>query len=392
MRKSVGLSASVLLPASVLLVTLAVTGARAQEAPVPVSETELTAGGGWGQKEGKTVELSNVKFRDFFQPNVRLVKIPADKLRLDSDRYKDLADSLARWQTKEGPLDRKGRSNVRVTGIARDDSQAGRVIDVISVTRLPDDIDLYKKRLDALDAADADGRIKLAGEAQRRAEVYSEDDLREWARSLYDAALDMKRAALPKGEVNAAIELAKSYRDLALVPGKAIALLGDLVLDGSIDQGERDKAAKFLQNELQAVLHRDKWISREEFKAALGYVPRRDGAGTLTWVRRERVEFEQCVAVQRDANKNDPNLRKLLGSEYETAATNGLPTQGMYKQELVRTKGYGFPDQVDRFTEKSPGNNDLVWDQWLMADGSRFYFMNGILFTWKKKDVPWPKN
>jgi hypothetical protein len=370
-------------------VPLVATEARAQEA---VTEQELTSPGSWGAKEGRTVELSNVKFRDFFQPNVRLVKIPADKLRLDSDRFKDLADSLARWQTKEGPLDRKGRSNVKITGIARDDASSGRVIEVTAVTRLPDDIDLYKKRLDALDGADADGRIKLAGDAQKRAELYSEDDLREWARALYDAALDMKRAALPKGDVNAAIDLAKGYRDLALLPNKAISLLGDLVLDSSIDQGERDKAAKFLQNELQAVLHRDKWISREDFKAALGYVPRRDGAGALTWVRRERIEFEQCVAVQRDANKNDPNLRKLLGSEYETAATNGLPTVGMYKQELVRTKGYGFPDQVDRFTEKSPGNGDLVWDQWIMADGSRFYFMNGILFTSKKKDVAWPKN
>lgn len=377
-----------------LLATLAVLAApaRAQDAPIPVTDTELTSPGSWGSKEGKTVELSNVKFRDFFQPNVRLVKIPTEKLRLDADKYRDLADNLARWQTSTGPLDKKGRSNVRVLGVAHDDPSAGRVIDVTDVQRIGDDVELYKKRLDAIAATDADGRMKLADEARIRAETYDEADLRDWSRSCFDAALDVKKAALAKGDVTAAIDLARRYRDLAANPNKAIALLGDIVLDLSIEQPDRDRAAKVLQGELGAVLHRDKWISKEEFKLALGYVARREPTGAITWVRRERIEFEQAVARQREANKNDPNLRKLLGSEYETAATNGQPTIGMYKQELVRTKGYGFPDLVDRFTEKSPGNGDLTWDQWVMSDGSRFYFMNGILFDWRKKDVAWPKN
>ncbi len=372
------------------LALLAGARAHAQDVvPIPITEAELTASS-WGAKEGKLVELSNVKFRDYFDPHVRLVKLPNDKLRLDSATHSALANNLSGFKTATGALDRKGRSNVRVVGVARDDATHGHIIDVTDVTRLPDDLELFKKRAEGLPAGDADARLGLAAEAKKRAETFAQDDVRELSRQLYEAGLDIKKGALAKGDMAAAIDLAMKYRDLAGTPSKAIALLGELVLDASIESGERDKARTILEKDLAAVLHRDKWISKEEFKAALGYLQRRDGAGQISWVRRERVEFEQAVARQREANKNDPNLRKLLGSEYETSAADGRPTIGMLKQELVRTKGYGFPDLVDRFSEKSPGRSDLTWDQWVMPDGSRFYFMDGVLFEWKKKDVAWP--
>lgn len=392
MRLSVSKRGTAPLLASVALAVIALgaSSARADD-PLPITEAELTAAS-WGAKEGKVVELSNVKFKDYFDPNVRLVKLPSDKLRLDANTHSALANNLSGFKTATGPLDRKGRSNVRIVGVARDDSQHGHIIEVTDVTRLPDDIEVFKKRAEGLPGNDADARMKLADEAKKRAETFGQDDLRDWSKTIYDGALDIRKGALTKGDVAAAIDVALKYRDLAGLPNKAIALLGEIVLDASIDQAERAKASAVLENDLKAILHRDKWISKEEFKAALGYIQRKDGAGQNQWVRRERVEFEQAVAKQREVNKNDPNLRKMLGSEYETAAGDGRPTIGMLKQELVRTKGYGFPDLVDRFTEKSQGNNDLTWDQWVMSDGSRFYFMNGILFEWKKKDVAWPKN
>jgi hypothetical protein len=382
-------SQALLLAATAILVFA--TAARAEDAPVPITDTDLTTAGSWGPLLNKTVELTNCKFRDYFDPYVRLAKLPTDRLRLDASAHAALVNDLSGFRTATGPLDRKSRSNVRVVGIARDDS-VGRVIEVTDVTLTADDVDVYRKRLEALGAGDSDGRMKLADEARKRSEQYSEDDLRDWSRAAYESALDAKRAALAKGDVDGAIDLALKYRDLAQVPSKGISLLSDIVLDAAADPAAKEKGMRVLEKDLQAVLHRDHWISREDFKAALGYLLRHDAAGNVVWVRRERVEFEQEVKAQRDANKNDPNLRKLLGSEYETAAGSGQPTIGMYKQELVRTKGYGFPDLVDRFTEKSPGNGDLVWDQWIMGDGSRFYFMNGILFSWKKKDVPFPKN
>jgi hypothetical protein len=371
----------------VLLLVLALAAKAAAQDPVTVTEAELLASS-WGAKEGKVVELVNVKFKDYFDPHVRLVKLPNDKLRLDAAAHAALANNLSAFKTATGTLDKRGRSNVRIVGVARDDSTHGHIIDVTDVTRLPDDIEVFKKKADALPAGDADARIKLAEEAKKRAETFAEDDVRELARGLFEGALDIKKAALAKGDWAVAIDLAGKYKDLASAPTKAIALLGDIVLDASIEQAERDNARKVLEEKFQAVLHRDKWISKDDFKAALGYISYRDGAGNLQWKRRERVEFEQAVARQREANKNDPNLRKLLGSEYETAAAEGRPTIGMLKQELVRSKGYGFPELVDRFSEKP----DFTWDQWVMPDGSRFYFMNNVLFEWKKKDVAWPKN
>lgn len=368
--------------------------ARADD-PVPVTETELTASGGWGAKEGKLVELLNVKFRDSFGSNVRLVKLPSDKLVLDTDARQALATNLASWKTSTGALDKKGRSNVRVVGVARTDSQAGRVIDVHDVTKLPDDVEAFKRRFDVLATGDADGRTKLADEARRRADFYSLDDLRDWSRSAYDSALDVRRAALAKGDSKGAIELAQKYRELAGATNKAITLLGDLVVDPATAEADRDRGIRILESELGAVLHRGRWVSRDDFKAALGFLPRRDAAGNVSWVRRERVEFEAVVAAQRQLNRTDPNPRKLLGSQYEEAAKQGEPVVGMYKQEVVRTKGLGFPSYVDRFSEKNAGG-EISWDQWIMPDGARFYFMaqgtNWVMIASRKKDEPLPQN
>lgn len=367
------------------------TAALAQD-PIPVSEADLLRNEGWGDREGKTVVLANVKFKDFFRPNVRLVKVPSEKLVLDPDANADLADNLAGWRTSTGALDRKGKSNVRVVGVARDDPSAGRIIVVSDVTRLPGDVEQYTKRAAALGPNDSEGRIRLGDEAKRRADYYGEEELLDWARQTYEQALDIRRQATPKTEPKALIDLALRYRDLAQAPNKAIALLGDLLQEPTLPDAERERAQKLLEGDFQAVQHRGKWVSKEDFKLALGFVARRDGAGRVTWVRRERIEFEQVVTKQRQVNKQDPNPRKLLGSQYEEAANKGEPIVGMYKQEVVRTKGVGFPQYVDRFSDpKSLG--ELSWDQWVMPDGSRCYFMaqgsNWVLIDFKKKDEPW---
>ncbi|HZU97670.1 MAG TPA: hypothetical protein VFF73_13300 [Planctomycetota bacterium] len=380
-----------LLAPFVVLVLAAPAGAQD---PVPVSLDDLAANGSWGANRDKPVSLSNVKFRDYFEPNVRLVVGPRDKLRVDSSARRKLADALATWKTPAGEqLDRKGRSNVKVIGVAREDNQVGRYIDVTDVSKLPDDLDAFTARRDALAATDADGRLKLADEAVKRADLYStlnQDDLREFARQLFDGALDLKKATLQKGDAAAAIDVALKYRDLAGAPNKAIGLLGDIVESG-VEQDARDKLVKVLEQDLGAVRHRDHWISKEDFKSQLGYMKRVNAAtGAVQWVRKERVEFEAVVANRREVNKTDPIVRQLLGSQYETAANEGQPTLGMYKQELVRTKGYGFPQLVDRFVDKSAGNPDRVWEQWVMSDGNRFYFMDGVMFDWKKKADPYP--
>lgn len=381
------------------LVLVAAPAAWAQEAAVPITEKDLLAPGEWGPREGKHVELSNVKFKDFFRPNVRLVKIPSDKLVLDGEQRRALADALAGWKTSTGVLDKKGRSNVKVVGIARNDSSAGRIIDVEDVVKLPDDVEQFRSRLEKIAGTDVDGRMRLAEEAVRRADFYGVDDLRDWAKQTYEGALDARRATLPKGDGKAAIELALKYRDLAGSAQKAIDLLGDVLADSATAEADHERALKLLENDLGAVLHRGKWVSREDFKTALGFVPRKDANGNVTWVRRERLEFEQVVAKQRELNRNDPNPRKLLGSQYEEAAKQGEVVVGMYKQEVVRTKGYGFPAFVDRFTEKGP-SGEIAWDQWVMADGTRIYFMaqsltanaNWVAIAVKKKDEPLPKN
>jgi hypothetical protein len=400
MQKSHGLRA--LVPVALALLLSVPVTATAEDAPIPVTEQELLAPGGWGPKDGKLVELAGSKFHDYYGGSVRLTP-PAgangpaalnNRLLLNTDKHPELvplADLLSGFRTAAGPLDRKGRSNVKIQGYARSDDANGRFIEVTSVTKTPDDLEAFKARLETLDKADVDGRMKLAEEAKKRADDYGIDNLRDWVRQTYDGALDLKRASLAKGDVKTAVDVALKYKNLAGSTNKAIQLLGEVVADPTTSDADRASAVKLLEGELGAVLHREHWVSRDDFKSALGFVSRTDAAGRVHWLRRERIEFDALVDLQRKAINNDPNLRKLLGSQYEEAANKGEPVKGMYKQEIVRTKGFGFPAFVDRFAEKA-GTSDLVWDQWIMPDGSRFYFMNGTMFEFKKKDEALPKN
>lgn len=339
--------------AFVVLAVLAVAAPARAGDEVVVTERDLVEPAPWGEREGRAVVLLDARFRDFFGGELEVAGVPRARLPIDPGRS-ELAADLARFRTRTGPL-RKGRSNVRVQGVARD-GERGRELVVTDVTLRPGDVVLFSERANLLAPGDASGRSALAAEARRRAERFAEDDLREWARALDLSALDIERSRLGRQDVEGAIALARRYRDVAGVVSAAITLLGSVADDPAVGTADRERVAGVLEDELAARRHRGRWVSEADRRAALGFVARTGPGGHTEWVRAERIELEAAAGRAR-------------------TAARAPVSAGLSKEEVARTRGYGFPVFVDRLQDRGH-----VIDQWILADGRRLYFEDGFLF------------
>lgn len=338
-----------------------------------VATADLLAREAWGARAGTRVTLARVKLERFDLARVRVAGLPAEKLPLDRDRHPELARELALWRAEGRPLDRTGRQNVRIEGVARDDRRFGRVLDVERVRPLPSDLDELSSRL----PEDAAERLALAKEALRRhAEEARQEDLEAWGRRV---ALDALRA-LPAPTTDAALERARQLRDIAGVPSAAVTLLGARLEKAPAE--DRARILDALEKEHDATTYRGRWVTRDELKTATGFV-RRNGR----WIRRERAELEAVAAEVRA--RRDLAPRKFMGPEYEAAAREGRFLAGMFKPEATRVRGMGFPVAVDRFEERT-NSADVTWEQWVMANGTRLYFARWgrdaepVLVAWKR--------
>src|SRR5579883_2546860 len=251
------------------------------------------------------------KFQGYANGEISLAgvstRLVIDRSTREGDR---LGADLAGYRIGKAKLDRKGRSNVRVTGIARDDP--ARLV-VSRVEKLEDDIERFR-RLSAQPGADL---AALARQATTLARAEDDAELAEWARGRSEELLDRTKAASPE----AACSLARDYRDIARVTSKAIATL--------VPYAE-DARAQALLDELGAVRHRDRWITREELKAELGFV-RSNGK----WVTALHAELEAEVEKQRAlARDRVASLRQFTLRIYETAGSEKRLVEGMFKAEV----------------------------------------------------------
>lgn len=316
-------------------------------------------GTSWGARRGETLVL-DARFQGYCAGDVRVAKVPHGKLVLDEDSA--LAADLARFRIGAEPVDKKGRTNVRVTGTAVDIEGVGRALRVASVVKLPDDVTRFAERAKE---AGAD-LLALAREARETAREIGEPGLAEWSRATFEAALDARRPRVTTAAD--ALVLARDYRELAQVTSKAITVLGEHAAD---------PAARAALSELGAVHHRDRWISSDELRLLLGQV-RVNGR----WVTALRAELEEEVAKQRVAAKERVFSLRTLPGAYEKLAAGRKLAAGMLKQEASVAKG--LPRHVERVADSS----GVAWDQWVFEDGSRAYFMKregeeALLVSWR---------
>jgi hypothetical protein len=262
-----------------------------------------------------------VKWKGVFGTDVEVSGLPRGRLTIDEG---PLQAELAGY--RRGALDRAGRSNVRITGEARDGAQ-GRTVHVTAVDKLEDDGPLHARLV-----------------AQARTS---------------DEAIHHARAARSLG-----------------VGDATIAPLASRILLGLTE--DRARIEKVLADELQAVERpAGHWGSRAALRASFGFVARATATGT-EWVRRERVELDQAIA--RHEREGSPELRTLMNRQYETAAREKRITTGMHRAEVVSCAGW--PRAVER-TERA----GLTWDAWTLADGRRVHFRAGFVLGVLAPDV-----
>jgi hypothetical protein len=345
-----------------LVLALAAT-ASAQEAVTP---RDLDAPS-WGDRLGKTLVLED-KFLDYDGGELHLAHVPRGKLAVDlaTERGEKLGSLLAGFHATNdalGMLDKHGRSNVRVTGVARDDARLGRALLVLDVVKLPDDLQRIRAR-----AAEPGADLRaLAREAAALAGT-GEPGLAELSRSIFERALDAARPGVR--DAAAACALARDYRDLAHVTSKAIAVLAP---------HEGDPGALALLGELDAVRFHGTWIGRDELRSRLGLVSV-DGV----WMTALHKELLGEIAKEtRAAKDRTTSLRALTPALLQQAASRNQLALGMFKTEVAATKG--FPTAVERTTDAS----GVSWDQWILADGTHAYFKRtpgdeAMLFSWRR--------
>lgn len=381
-----------------LAVSVAVVAVARADDPARVTEADLNQKASWGDKADKPVVLENVKFRGYSNPVIDIQNVRSGKL-VGPDAK--LSNVLPAWKTPAGQdLDRKGRSNVRVLGIARDADgttglpQGERYLEVTDVQKLPDDVVHYAEL--AKKCTTPQQLLDLAKDAGARAETYADTDLRAWTAKTYETALKQQQDALPKGGdgyVKESIRIARGYKALALNPNLGIDLLNVVFSDRDTTAADKAAVQEVLMKELDASQFQGKWVPREVFKKSIGFIAvGKNQQGETVWERRERVEFRREIDKELPILVNDPNPRKGSAFLYEQAAQKGELPAGMYKTEVVRTKGYGYPEFVDRIETKS-GATTISWDQWILnsndGNGVRLYFVNGVLFDTKQKADPW---
>jgi hypothetical protein len=339
-----------------LVIVLALASAASAQEVVTSRDLE---GATWGERLGKALALEG-KFQGYATGEVTLAGVGAGKLVVDraTPDGERLDADLAGFRIGKTKLDRKGRSNVRITGVARDDPK--RLV-VSRVEKLEDDIERLR-RLATRPGADL---AALAREATALAREQDDPELSEWARARFEESLDGTRAP----DAEAACQRARDYRDLAHVTSKAIA---------SLVPYADDRRARALLDELGAVRHRDRWISVDELKAELGFV-RSNGK----WVTALHAELEAEVEKQRAlARDRVGSLRQFTPRIYEKAGSEKRLLEGMFKAEVASVRG--FPRSVERLTDSS----GVTWDQWVFADGSRAYFTRApgdesLLVSWR---------
>jgi hypothetical protein len=255
------------------------------------------------------------------------------------------------------------------------------------VLSVESDLEYARRRIASFPARDAPGaaaaRVEQARYIQARVARYyaSEDADQEEKRQLLDLQKQLEDevraielASLPPlpGGAETHIETARRYR--------ALDVLATVWAHPEVPAELRARAERALTQELHAQRYMGRWYSYEEFKDLLGFTRVGD-----RWVTDHRAEFLLAV---------DDKRARLLKNESQVILPPAIlerskdVVEGMTKDMalgLLQT----YPARVDRVRE-TQGQRTYVFEQWVMEEGLRIYFCNGIVFKKVEPAAPTP--
>lgn len=354
------------------LVTLAgPAGAQQPERPEGyevVSDTQFAALGP-GAPEGQKYNLMYVKHNKQFNELLKLHGSPLGERIVVRDPQ--LRQALLADQDSAGKaIPRRG--NLQVLGAGQRVGQS-YVLVATRVLAIESDLEHARRRAAALGARDAKGRTDLVRYMQSRLQRYyqdagaDQDERRELVRLMRQLEEDVRTIELEQlpalpGGADEHIEVGRRF--------KALNVLAQVCDHPEVPAEARARAEQVLTGELGAQRYLGRWYSHEDFKDLVNFVKRGDA-----WIPRDRADFlAACEAERRRLLKHEP--LSVLPEALLRQAKDVV--KGMSK-DMALSVLQAYPTAVDRVREQL-GSSNLVFEQWVMADGTRVYFVNGLVF------------
>lgn len=366
------------------LVTLAASAAWAQGQPdrpashTVVSDSQFAALTPATAQGGVRYNIIYAKFHKQFNEQLKVHKGEALEGRL-------LVRDAGLLRRLNGNEDSNGApipdyANIQILGVGQPVGPRNAQVYALIVERvvlIESDLEYARRRIASFQPRDAASRAEQARYIQARvARYYDVPPLQEEKRALLDLqrqleeevrAIELESLPALPGGAEAHIEAGRRHR--------ALEVLAQAWSHPEVSAELRARAERALQ-ELHAQRWLGRWHSYEQFKDLVGFARVGD-----QWVTDSRAEFLEAVEEKR---------AKLLRNEGGVVLSPQILerskdiVEGMTKDmalALLQT----YPARVDRLRE-TQGARTWVFEQWVMEDGMRIYFHNGLVF--KKVGAP----
>lgn len=312
------------------------------------------------------------RWQECWRDSITLFREEAAKKTLVVTFPSDLQTNLARDQDSAGQKLTANVSNVRLRGtVERLGDKV--VLRVDKVELLEDDLARFRARLAALgDKATPEQLSQLANEVRPLAERYGDERLVAFAGEVSQKEIAARLAGRNPNDFEGALRIGAQLQ--ATDRRGAITIYGDV--EARAPEALRKEARQRLA-QLRAYRAASGWVPYEEFKASEGFVLRGDGAQER-WITRERAEFEATIAAEMAKRDGDPPTVIILRSNPAAAGKRAeariVETGQTLEEARLATAGID-QTMVDHSIYTDSTGQQILWTQWVLADGRRLYFL-----------------
>jgi len=331
---------------------------------------------------GKRARLEGLRYRGWRKPLLRTYRHGLDgKLYVKETALIDLLDQE---QDSQGAALAPYHSSVIVEGYLRwGGDELGMLLEVDSVVLQADDLTRLRETLSDLAPGDRAERLQLRVKTRARLATAHAGPDREALRK-FEAELTAQLEAANLERLGALPANADAWLE-AGVAEEDVSVLAQAWAHPDVPAPTKEELARALTGKLKARLYEGTWHTATELKLLLGFRRHVDRKGKLQWMSGLRAEFNEAIRelIALLALSDSSPFGSSLSQVLEKAVKSGDVLRGMSKDHLVRIQHDGRPYLplsvariVDPPREDAP---EVVWEQWVMPDGLRVYFYNGLV-------------
>jgi len=258
----------------------------------------------------------------------------------------------------------------RLTG--RIGERGGRPVFIVEdFATLETELERLRKAVANLSPDNGMARIKLAEGALKTAAEARDAELESEAAKLLSEGVTIEESNADKKNPDDLVRVAMLYAEKMSEMSHTFRLLREALRLKSDHEGA---IAAF--RKLGAHFYQGRWVSREDFMAAEGFVLEGD-----EWISHAERRFRAAIEKRRAALDESPiaarRLRMSAEDKYRKGVVEHRILVGMTREEVAEALGY--PEDVERRV-----TNGCTYDQWIYRD-THVYFENGFVCLEKEK-------